>query len=144
MKTNFSIILISILTLFISSSCSENDDSPILVIDDYIGAINENPESDQFIGTIPSYINGDRQLYYTFQILSQSIEDAISIRNAGLFSEESGSLFVDDAAVFDFETNPVITAIIKVNAVSYRLDFSEEIHDTKTITVTINLIDLPE
>jgi hypothetical protein len=127
-----------------NSSCSKSDDLPILVIDNFNVNINENPNYDQLIGTIPSHINENRPLYYTFEILSQSIENAISIRNDGIYSEEPGSLFVNDETVFDFETNSVITAIIKVSAVSYRLDFSVEIHDSKTITAAINIIDLPE
>lgn len=143
MKTIFKIQALSFFIILLITSCSK-DDLPILEIKDYNTAINENPSFDQLIGTIPSKTNSNRQLYYTFTFLSQSVENALSIRNGGYFSTESGSLYVNNETVFDFETNPVITAVIKVNAVSYKLDFSEEIHDTKTITININLNDLPE
>lgn len=143
MKTIFKIQALSFFIILLITSCSK-DDLPILEIKDYTTKIDENPSFDQFIGTIPSRINSKRELYYTFTILSQSVENALSIRNGGYYSTESGSLYVNDETVFDFEINPVITATIKVNAVSYKLDFSEEIYDTKIITVAVNLNDLPE
>ena len=143
MKTTFKILLTCLSILWLNSSCSK-DDSPILIIDDYFTTIDENPISDQLIGTIPSELNSNRKLHYSFTIISQSVEKAILLGNGGYFSTEMISIYVNDAAVFDFETNPVIVATIKVNAVSYNLDFSQEIHDTKTITVTINLNDLPD
>ena len=143
MKTTFKIILCCLTIFWLNSSCSP-DDLPVLVIDDYFTTIDENPINDQLIGSIPSEINSNRGLHYSFIIISQSVEKAVLLRNGGYFSTEMISIYVNDAAVFDFETNPVIMTTIKVNAVSYNLDFSQEIHDTKTITVTINLNDLPD
>jgi len=143
MKTTFKILLICLSILWLNSSCSK-DDSPILIIDDYFTTIDENPISDQLIGTIPSELNSNRELYYSFTIISQSVEKAIILGNGGYFSTEMISIYVNDETVFDFETNTVIMATIKVNAVSYKLDFSQEIHDTKTITVTVNLNDLAD
>jgi len=113
--------------LWLNNSCSK-DDSPILIIDDYFMTIDENPINDQIIGTIPSEINSNRELYYSFTIISQSAENAIILGNGGYFSTEMISIYVNDETVFDFETNPVIIATIKVSAVSYKLDFSQEIH----------------
>ncbi|WP_372795383.1 hypothetical protein [Lutibacter sp.] len=143
MKTTFKILVICLSILWLNNSCSK-DDSPILVIDDYFITIHENPINDQLIGTIPSEINSNRELYYSFSIISQSAENAIILENGGYFSTEMISIYVNDKTVFDFETNPIIIATIKVNAVSYKLDFSQEIHDTKTITITINLNDLAD
>ena len=143
MKTTFKIILCFLSIFWLNSSCSQ-DDLPVLVIEDYFTTIDENPINDQLIGSIPSELNSNRKLHYSFTIISQSVEKAIILGNGGYFSTEMISIYVNDAAVFDFETNPVIVATIKVNAVSYNLDFSQEIHDTKTITVTINLNDLPD
>ena len=143
MKNTFKIILCFLSIYWLNSSCSQ-DDLPVLVIEDYFTTIDENPINDQLIGTIPSELNSNRELYYSFTIISQSVEKAIILGNGGYFSTEMISIYVNDAAVFDFETNTVIMATIKVNAVSYKLDFSQEIHDTKTITVTVNLNDLAD
>ncbi len=143
MKITFKILFICVSSFWLISSCSK-DDSPILVIDDYFITIDENPIDDQLIGTIPSEINSNRELYYFFTIVSQSAENAIILGNDGYFSTKRISIYVKDKTVFDFETNPIVVAKIKVSAVSYKLDFSQEIHDTKTITVTINLNDLAD
>lgn len=139
MKTTFKILLTCLSILWLNSSCSK-DDSPILIIDDYFTTIDENPINDQLIGTIPLEINLNGLSRYTYTIISQSVENAIILRHG----EKIISVYVNDETVFDFETNPVIMATIKVNAGSLKLDFSLEIHDTKTITVTINLNDLPD
>lgn len=141
MKTTLNIILCCLSIFWLNSSCSP-DDLPVLVIDDYFTTIDENPINDQLIGTIPSKINSNRELFYSNTIISQSVENAIKLQNG--FSGEKITIYVNDETVFDFETNPVIMATIKVNAVSFKLDFSLEIHDTKTITVIINLTDLPD
>ncbi len=135
-------ILIFFLVLLIGS-CSE-EDLPILEIKDYAATLNENPSINQFIGMIPSKTNSNRQLYYRYAILSQSVENAVTLGNGGYYSTENISLYVKDETVFDFETNPIIIVTIKVNAVSYKLDFSQQIHDSKTIAVTKALNDLPE
>ena len=144
MKTTFKILLTCLSILWLNSSCSK-DDSPILIIDDYFTTIDENPINDQLIGTIPLEINLNGLSRYTYTIISQSVENAIILRHGITGAEEKIiSVYVNDETVFDFETNPVIMATIKVNAGSLKLDFSLEIHDTKTITVTINLNDLPD
>ena len=143
MKTSFKILLSCLTIFWLNSSCSK-DDLPVLVIDDYFTTIDENPINDQLIGSIPSEINSNRELHYSYTIISQSVENAIVLRNGGYFSTERISIYVKDATAFDYETNPAIEATVEVNVVSYNLDFSLEIHDTKTITVTINLNDLPE
>jgi len=95
-----------------------------LSIQDFTVAIDENPTNGNSLGTVQA--DGDGTL--SFSITSQSPSGAISINSS------TGELTVADAVLFDFETNPTITANISVdNSVS-----------TETGTVTINLNDLNE
>jgi hypothetical protein len=60
----------------------------------------------------------------------------------GLYSNK---IFVNNPVLFDFETNPVLKVTLKVTKVRLKLDFVTMVPlDTKTITVTINLKDLPD
>ena len=86
--------------------------------------VDENPTDGQIIGTIQ--VNGSGTL--SFSITSQTPTGALSI-DAG-----TGELSVIDPNLFDYETNPVITATILVD------DGAE----TATAMVTINLNDVDE
>ncbi len=91
-------------------------------VQDLTVAIDENPTNGQVLGTVPTGTSGTSN----FSIASQSPAGAMSI------DTNTGELTVADVSVFDFETNPVITASVTVeDAVS-------------PATVTINLNDLNE
>lgn len=86
--------------------------------------IDENPADGQSIGTIA--VDGEGTL--SFSITSQTPQGALSI------NESTGELTVADAALFDFETNPVITATVSIDNAT----------NTVTSTVSINLSDQDE
>ena len=86
--------------------------------------MDENPTDGQIVGTIQ--VNGSGTL--SFSITSQTPTGALSI-DAG-----TGELSVVDPNLFDFETNPVITATILVDNGA----------ETATAAVTINLNDVDE
>jgi len=135
-------IIILPLYMILWIACSSDEEPIVLQVSDYHVTIRENPVHDQYIGIIPSDVNnGDVMTVFT--ILSQSSENAIYILS-GFSSSKKGSVYVNDETVFDFETNPVITAVVKVDAVTYDHFYQPEIHDSKTITITINIIDLPD
>lgn len=138
MKTTFKIILHCLFIFWIIISCSK-DDLDLFVVNDFTTSIDENPNQDQLIGSIPYQIN--RGLT-EFIITSQNVPNAIRINNS--YGLSNASIYVQDQVLFDFETNPIIIATVKVNKVMPHLDFSQDILDTKIITVTINLNDLPE
>ena len=95
-----------------------------VIAQDLTVALDENPTNGQSVGTIE--VEGPGTL--SFSISSQTPAGAISI------DESTGELTVADAALFDFETNPVITATISIdNAVNIA-----------TATATVNLNDLDE
>jgi len=143
MKSFFLIIILTLGLTLIANSCSETEDLPIVLeVSDYVLTIRENPIHDQYIGTIPSKVN-NADVITVFTILSQSSENAIYILS-GYSSPKKGSVYVNDETVFDYETNPKITAIVKVEIINYDHYYDAEIRDSKTITITINVIDLPE
>ncbi|MDC6384657.1 cadherin domain-containing protein [Muricauda sp. SK9] len=83
--------------------------------------IDENPADGQVIGAIQAGGSASG-----FSISSQSPSGALSI------DANSGELTVADASLFDFETNPIITATISINDAD------------NPATVTINLNDVME
>jgi uncharacterized protein YggU (UPF0235/DUF167 family) len=87
-------------------------------------AIDENPTDGQVVGAIQ--VDGSGTL--SFSIASQTPAGALNI-DAG-----TGELTVVDPNLFDFETNPVITATIQV----------DDAADTTMATATINLNDVDE
>ena len=138
MKNKFKIILCCLTIFLLTSGCSK-DDLDLFVVNDFKVTMNENPNQDQLIGTIPYEVNKGTT---NFIITSQNVPNAISINNSsGL---KMASIYVNEPTLFDFEMNPVIEATVKVNRVMTHLDFSQEILESKTISIIINLKDLPE
>lgn len=128
MKTIFKhskfLFLTILLTIF---SCSSDDDSngnDGINLSDFTTNFDENPLAGDRIGTVQAA--SEKTL--SFGIESQEPNGAMSI------DSDTGELTVADAALFDFETNPVITAVVSVIT-------SET---SKTIDVTINLNDLDD
>ncbi|KAB7531176.1 DUF1566 domain-containing protein [Flagellimonas olearia] len=95
-----------------------------ITIQDFTVTVDENPNDGQVLGNIQA--NGNGTLSYS--ITAQSPMGAMAI-NTG-----TGELTVLDPNLFDFETNPVITADISVT------DGTESI----SATATINLNDVDE
>jgi hypothetical protein len=91
---------------------------------DFAVTIDENPTDGQVLGTIQAV--GDGTL--SFSITSQTPAGALNI------NANTGELTVADPNVFDFETNPVITADILI----------DNSGNTETLIATINLNDLDE
>ncbi len=118
-KLTFSLLALSFLTL----SCSNDDDNSVSVnLQDLQATIDENPTNGDIVGTVQS----NSSLSLTFSIVSQTPAGALEIDSA------TGELSVLDAGLFDFETNPTITATISATGVSNQS------------TVTINLDNVNE
>ncbi|WP_073086788.1 Kelch repeat-containing protein [Winogradskyella jejuensis] len=113
--------LLMFAVLLISFSCSD-DDSVEITLEDLTVTIDENPLNGQIIGTVEVMGTSSPD----FSISSQTPNGALNI------DASSGELTVADAALFDFETNPVITATISA------------IGTSNTAAVTINLLDTHE
>ncbi|PHR72860.1 MAG: hypothetical protein COA67_03930 [Lutibacter sp.] len=121
MKKAFKITNLIILSLLlVTYSCNNDDDVVLINLQDLEVTIDENPTVGQVIGTIQS----DSSSSLTYSIESQTPIGALSINTS------SGELTVLDAALFDFETNPVITATVSADEAE------------NTVIVTINLTNL--
>lgn len=112
-----------LLTLF---SCNNDDEvnSNEIVLQDFTTTIDENPTNGQPIGIVE--VEGDGT--FSFNIVSQIPAGALTI------NPNSGELSVADATLFDFESNPEITAIISVSNSG----------NAKTTSIAISLNDLAE
>lgn len=122
MKTIYLVMLVAVLPFF---SCNNDDDATAnneISVEDLSIAMDENPTNGQSVGSVQT--DGDGTL--SFSISSQTPTGALSINSS------TGELTIADAAVFDFETNPEITATISV------------VGTTNTGTVTISLINVEE
>ncbi len=95
-----------------------------LNVQDLNVTIDENPTNGESVGTVQA--DGDGSL--SFSITSQTPSGALNV------DESTGELTVADTTLFDFETNPVITATISV----------DNTVNTVTSIVTINLNDIAE
>ena len=112
--------LIAITLLFTTFSCNNDDDINYeITTEDLVVAFDENPTDGDAVGTVQASGNGT----LSYSITSQTPTGALSIGAA------TGALTVADAALFDFETNPTITANISIS----------NSENTETITATINL-----
>jgi len=93
--------LMAILCLLLYA-CSDDDEVQITIEgEDFSTSISENPENDTSIGTLSATSNSNQDI--SFELVNQSVEDAIVISSEGLIT-------VGDTTVFDFEINTVITA----------------------------------
>lgn len=116
--------LFSVLFLFVLCACSSEDNTDPPPSNSNIEvSIDENPSSGDLVTTINTNLSGD----VNFTISSQSVSQAFTL------DSNSGELRVAAWQVFDFETNPVITATISVTNGSDS--------ENKIAIVTLNNID---
>ena len=97
---------------------------PTVSVSNFTPTIDENPTDGQIIGTLEASTNEGS---ITFSLTNQMPPGSFAI------GASSGDLTVADASLFDFETNPVLTATVTaVNGTA---------SDNATITVTLNDVD---
>jgi hypothetical protein len=105
MINKFEILIL--LSLLIVTSCSDDDndtgDSPTNNTIEV--SMDENPANSDLVTTISSNLSGS----VTFTLTSESITNAV------ILNSSSGELRVGAWQVYDFETNPVISATISVS-----------------------------
>ncbi|MFH6602344.1 cadherin repeat domain-containing protein [Maribacter algicola] len=107
------------LVLLMTIGCNKDDDQPSTVsLQNLEVSLDENPSNGAVVGTIQT-VGGSGT---NFSITSQSPSGALSI------DSDTGELTVANATVFDFETNPTITATIT----------SDNAENSVTVTITLN------
>ena len=121
------ITLSLIFVLFLS--CNENTSEDINDItfsaSDFVITIDENPSINEVLGSISATTS---QGELTFVITNQDPDGFINI------DYNSGELSVNDPTLYDFETNPVLNAIVEISN-------GESI---ESVAVTVNLLDIEE
>ena len=127
-KTFLTIAFIATTLLF--ASCNSDDDALIIAnneisVQDLTVAIDENPTNGDVIGTVvATQTEGGGNLAYS--ISAQTPAGGLSI------NASTGEVTVLDETLFDFETNPVITATVSVDGT------------INTGVITINLANINE
>lgn len=122
---------IIVLTFSLYFSCVESDNTTgdtadiVITANDFNTTINENPSVYQALGVISASASEGE---LSFEIVEQNPENAIDV------NATTGEITIVNASLFDYETNPVIIAVVLI----YNEDISQ------TITVTINLLDEEE
>lgn len=119
-----SILALSILTVGCSSDDNGNASNNAITAQDFAVTINENPTSSQSLGTVLASSNET----LTYSIVSSTPANTLNI------DVNTGELTVVDNTLFDYETNPTITATISV----------ENSTETGSLTATINLTNVNE
>lgn len=117
------LFVLSIAGTLLSQSCTSDQvtpTDPVITVTDFTGSIDENPTSGQEIGTLDA-TTSDGTLQ--FSLTSESVTGAFTL-------EPTGRLLVNNASIFDFEVNPVLTAVVSVSVA----DVSESI----SVTVSVN------
>ncbi len=133
MKNNILLALFSVILFSCSSDETNtnadedggnNNPSNVITSNNFTKNMDENPIANFNIGVITA----SSEMPLTFTIISQSPANAMSI------IPSSGLLKVSDNTKFDFETNPIITGIVKISNVT----------NSVNINITINLNDVYE
>jgi len=104
-------------------SCSDDDPATLDVVD-FIASVDENQITNAVIGSVAATGTDGT---FAYSITSQSPTGSIAI------DASTGQITVADASVFDFETNPTITANVSV--------MGNSITETAAVTITLNDLD---
>lgn len=142
MRKKYSFIKQSLLIVLFTSfivQCGKGDDpapaptyntpepTPEITItsSNFSTSFNENPSANAVIGSIQATASSGSLSY---ALVSESVAGAISV------NATNGEISVASVSAFDFETNAVITALVRITAGTV----------TQDVTVTINLTDVTE
>ncbi|MBO6495504.1 MAG: cadherin repeat domain-containing protein [Roseivirga sp.] len=129
----FRIVLFFLSLLLIQWGCDDDspepepepEPTPELTLDSSGFVINENPEQGTVIGELSFEVENAELSEVSISITSQTPEGAVTLN-------DNNELVVNDATIFDFETNPSISVELEATV--------EEVSATATIDITINNI----
>ena len=109
------------------SDKGEDEDSVAVTvnIEDFEVTIDENPDQGEVLGTIMATTNNGS---ISFSMVSQSQENAMVVNTT------TGELSVGDSTLFDFDSNPIITATVEARNGSVAQEGA----------VTVNLNEVPD
>lgn len=124
MKKTITLILVTVFLFSCSSDDDTTNQSIEISVEDFETTINENPEANQVLGSIAASTN---QGELVFSLIEENPDGAFNI------NENTGELSVNDASLFDFDSNPTLTATAQV----------ENNGTTANSNILINLINVP-
>ena len=117
-----------LLIMLVFQACSDEDSTEptpgavTITTNSFTASIDENPNNGDVIGTVSATASDGSAL--TFSLSAQSVAEALAL------DANTGELTVADASVFDYETNPTITAAYTAS--------NGTAEATGTINITIN------
>jgi hypothetical protein len=124
----FRLIFLALILVFFIQSCEDSNDDLnneiTISISDFTISIDENPIADLSLGTVQATTNLGN---ISFSILEQTPNQAIEI------NETTGEITVLNENLFDYESNPTITGIVRAD--------NSGISQTANITINLNDID---
>ncbi|WP_062060914.1 LamG-like jellyroll fold domain-containing protein [Aquimarina longa] len=131
-KISKTLIPFAISAVLMFTNCSKDDDATVTVVTtistkDVAVSINENPQSGARITKVSGTANQGK---VTFKLKDEKPSGALSINTT------SGELTVKNKALFDFETNPSITAVVEVS--------TGDASKNAKITITLNDVKIPQ
>ncbi|WP_420398933.1 Kelch repeat-containing protein [Flagellimonas sp.] len=109
---------------------------PITIqLQDFEVEIAENPEQNQTLGTVELITNASSVLFSLSQL---------SHENSLIIDSSSGEIKVGDSSVFDYEQNPVITAVVtaEVDGVTDSSDITINLTDVLETSISFTEIDV--
>ena len=121
---NYTLSLCRLLMISAAVTACRDDAPPTVTVDAFSKTIAENPTKDQSLGTVVATTNRGRLTYGLTN--QQDPAGALAINSS------NGELRVANPAFFDYETHPVITAVVTVSGGS----------TTQIAPITITLSDV--
>lgn len=128
MKVNFKFLIPSLfLSLFLFQGCGDDSDGDpepesVLLVNDFVVSIDENPAGGQVLGTIDASTTTGS---LSFAVTNEDPAGAIDV------NATTGQLSVSDASLFVFASHSQLTSTVEVTNGT----------DTKTLSVTVNIND---
>ncbi len=121
----YAVLFVVVPALLTAMSCSDDPEpEPVVTTEDFNITMDENPEAEAEIGTLNVSTNKGTLVY---SIKSESVAGAFAVE------ETTGVISVADREKFDFETNPVLTAIVLVKNGKVEKDVNVTVNLQKTI-----------
>ncbi len=124
---NLRILSCAFLIGILINSCSDDEPEAIVVdTQDLNATIAENPAANDIIGTLEAEASDGSVI--TFTLVEESVQGAFALA-------DNGELSVNDAAAFDFEVNPQLTATARA---------ATPTGESETLVITVVLTDVNE
>jgi hypothetical protein len=117
--------------VFVATSCKDDEPAPpVVTVADFEVTIDETPESNTSLGTLQASTDKGT-LAFTLQ--SESVSGAFAV------NATTGALSVLDGSKFDFETDPVLTAVVLVKNGGVESNIDVKVNLQKIIWTGANL-----